>query len=83
MSNVTDFKCFECSRSFPANEIEYVCPACGGNLDVLYDYERIVLENFPSVYRVKCLNHTKPIKLSVDKKHLNSDGTIKDISLIP
>ncbi len=24
----------------------------------IWDYERIVLQNFPSVYKVKCLNHT-------------------------
>jgi threonine synthase len=41
MSNVTGFKCVECARSFSVSEVEYVCPACGGNLDVLYDYERI------------------------------------------
>ncbi|MGE0129407.1 MAG: threonine synthase [Blastocatellales bacterium] len=41
MSNVTGFKCIECARTFGVSEIEYVCPACGGNLDVLYDYERI------------------------------------------
>src|SRR5262249_59552164 len=32
---------FECARSFSVSEVEYVCPACGGNLDALYDYERI------------------------------------------
>lgn len=41
MSNVTGFKCVECARSFSVSEIEYACPACGGNLDVLYGYERI------------------------------------------
>ncbi len=25
-----------------------------------WDYERIVLEKFPKIYRAKCLNHTKP-----------------------
>jgi threonine synthase len=30
----------ECEREHRAGEIEYVCPACGGNLDVLYDYDR-------------------------------------------
>ncbi|KAF0236159.1 MAG: hypothetical protein FD181_2974 [Prolixibacteraceae bacterium] len=25
----------------------------------IWDYERIVLQNFPSVYKVKCLNHTR------------------------
>ncbi|HEX8089619.1 MAG TPA: threonine synthase, partial [Blastocatellia bacterium] len=41
MNNVTGFKCVECAREHRAGEIEYVCPDCGGNLDVLYDYERV------------------------------------------
>ncbi len=41
MSYAIGFQCVECVRSFSVSEIEYVCPACGGNLDVLYDYERI------------------------------------------
>src|SRR5262245_42534754 len=41
MNNVTGFKCIECADSFSESEIEYVCPACGGNLDVLYNYERV------------------------------------------
>jgi len=41
MSSVTGYQCFECSSTFNVEEIEYACPACGGNLDVLYDYEGI------------------------------------------
>ncbi len=41
MKNVNGFQCFECTRTFSVGEIEYVCPECGGNLDVLYDYEQI------------------------------------------
>lgn len=41
MNNVIGFKCFDCERRFAPDEIEYVCPSCGGNLDVLYDYESI------------------------------------------
>jgi len=41
MNNVTGFNCVECARSFSVGEIEYVCPACNGNLDTLYDYERV------------------------------------------
>jgi threonine synthase len=44
MSNVTGFKCIECLRSLSASEIVYVCADCGGNLDVIYDYERIAKE---------------------------------------
>ena len=41
MNNVIGFNCVECMHSYSIGEIEYVCPACGGNLDVLYNYERI------------------------------------------
>ncbi|HJQ27594.1 MAG TPA: threonine synthase [Blastocatellia bacterium] len=41
MSNVISFKCFECAGEFRLDEVEYVCPACGGNLDVLYDYDDV------------------------------------------
>ena len=41
MNNVIGFKCIECAREFRAGEIQYNCTACGGNLDVLYDYDRI------------------------------------------
>jgi threonine synthase len=41
MNNVVGFKCVECADTYDVAEIEYVCPACGGNLDVLYDYDRI------------------------------------------
>ena len=40
MNNVAGFKCFECAREF-RGAVEYVCPACGGNLDVLYDYDAV------------------------------------------
>jgi threonine synthase len=41
MSNLTGFRCIECARLFSVSEIEYACPECGGNLDVLYDYASI------------------------------------------
>jgi threonine synthase len=41
LNNVRGFKCVECSREHAKGEVEYVCSACGGNLDVLYDYERV------------------------------------------
>ncbi len=41
MSNLIGFKCIECAREYRAGEVEYVCPACNGNLDVLYDYDHI------------------------------------------
>jgi threonine synthase len=40
MSNACGFKCVECGRELGLAEAEYVCPSCGGNLDVLYDYDR-------------------------------------------
>jgi threonine synthase len=41
LNNIEGFQCVECARNHRPDEIEYVCPNCGGNLDVLYDYERI------------------------------------------
>ena len=41
MSHAIGFKCIDCSRDIDIGETEYVCPTCGGNLDVLYDYERV------------------------------------------
>ena len=41
MRNMTGFKCVECAGEFRNGEIDYVCPECGGNLDVLYDYEYV------------------------------------------
>jgi threonine synthase len=41
MNNVVGFKCVECAGTYDVAEIEYICPACGGNLDVLYDYDWI------------------------------------------
>ena len=40
----TGFKCFKCAtgqdREFAGN----ICPSCGGNLEVVYNYERLKLE---------------------------------------
>jgi threonine synthase len=41
MSNVIGFKCFDCARQFRSADVEYVCTVCGGNLDVLYDYDEV------------------------------------------
>jgi threonine synthase len=41
VSFVTTFKCVECEREFRIGEVEYVCTACSGNLDVIYDYDRV------------------------------------------
>lgn len=41
MNNVIGFQCVKCAHTHNPHEIEYVCPACGGNLEVLYDYDRI------------------------------------------
>lgn len=41
MSNVLGFQCVECVRNFSPTEVEYICPNCSGNLDVVYDYDGI------------------------------------------
>jgi threonine synthase len=41
MNNVAGLKCVECGREHRIAETVYVCETCGGNLDVLYDYDRV------------------------------------------
>jgi threonine synthase len=41
VDHVIGFECVDCSRHHALGEVEYVCPQCGGNLDVLYDYDRV------------------------------------------
>ena len=41
MENVIGFECAECSRRHRVTEVEYLCPSCRGNLDVIYDYDRV------------------------------------------
>ena len=40
-AHLLGFRCTACDRSFAVNEITYVCPRCGGNLDAAYDYAAI------------------------------------------
>ena len=41
MSCAITLKCVECEREFRIGEVEYVCAQCNGNLDVIYDYDRV------------------------------------------
>jgi threonine synthase len=41
MDHVTGLKCTVCGEVYRPDEVEYVCPNDGGNLDVQYDYNRI------------------------------------------
>ncbi|HSQ19108.1 MAG TPA: threonine synthase [Blastocatellia bacterium] len=41
MTNVAGLKCVECRREHRVGETEYVCASCEGNLDVVYDYDRV------------------------------------------
>lgn len=43
MSHIRGMECVSCRKEIPydASGIQYQCPACGGNLDVVYDYEKI------------------------------------------
>ena len=38
------YRCIACNDSQPADYAGFVCPSCGGNLDVDYDYDKIVPE---------------------------------------
>ncbi len=39
--NILGFQCVECARQHLPGAVNYVCPSCSGNLDVIYDYARV------------------------------------------
>lgn len=41
MKKVLGLECVKCGGKHDAGKVRYVCPACGGNLQVLYDYKAI------------------------------------------
>jgi threonine synthase len=41
ISDVTSFRCVECERDQSIADTEYVCASCSGNLEVLFDYDRV------------------------------------------
>lgn len=40
LTSVSSMRCVECGRDHSAGGTEYVCAACAGNLEVLFDYDR-------------------------------------------
>jgi threonine synthase len=46
MNHVLGFECVDCSRHHDSADVEYVCPDCRGNLDVIYDYDQILTFGF-------------------------------------
>lgn len=41
MKKIKILRCVSCSKEFDANEIKYTCSSCGGNVEVVYDYNLI------------------------------------------
>ena len=39
--NMIAYRCFACSETQEANYDGFLCPVCGGNLDIRYDYEAV------------------------------------------
>ncbi len=35
------YRCSQCGATYAADEVTYTCPTCGGNLDVLLDYDAL------------------------------------------
>jgi len=38
-----DLRCIECGATYSGDEVIYTCMECGGLLDVIYDYDKILL----------------------------------------
>jgi threonine synthase len=45
------FKCIVCEHEFEKDEVDYVCPLCGQNVEVKYDYKKI--KKFFSIKKFK------------------------------
>jgi hypothetical protein len=43
----------------------------------MWDYERIVLEAYPSIYKVKCINHTQILEKTVGTQTIYTDNELK------
>lgn len=41
MNNFSGYRCSLCSKEYSPDEVTYTCPADGGNLDIILDYEQI------------------------------------------
>ncbi|OGS05831.1 MAG: threonine synthase [Elusimicrobia bacterium RIFCSPLOWO2_12_FULL_59_9] len=39
MAKIEGFKCVSCSKEHGAKDVRYICPSCGGNVQVVYDYK--------------------------------------------
>lgn len=39
--NLVGFKCLKCAKEYSLKQARYRCPACSGNLEVVYDYHKI------------------------------------------
>ena len=48
MSNILGFECIDCRQRVDFSPSLYVCPSCGGNLDVEYDYAAIADQFSPA-----------------------------------
>ncbi|WP_372368896.1 threonine synthase [Candidatus Uabimicrobium sp. HlEnr_7] len=41
MKTVNGFRCIKCTKEWLLTQAKYVCPSCGNNLDIVYDYSEI------------------------------------------
>jgi len=39
--NILGLRCLRCGKEHDARRVQYVCPSCNGNLDVVYDYRAV------------------------------------------
>jgi threonine synthase len=51
MGAFSGYRCSICGESYEPQQVEYTCPADGGNLDVVFDWERISKDISPDSIR--------------------------------
>jgi len=54
MKKILNLQCINCGREYKTNEVHFLCPSCGGNLEVNYDYKLIAKR-----FRTDALNENR------------------------
>ncbi len=72
------FKCIVCEHEFEKKDVEYTCPLCGENLEVMYEYKKIK-KNFSKKNLSK--NNNKTIWRYIDLLPVEDNNVLTKIQL--
>jgi len=84
------YRCIACTETLTANFAGFVCPVCGGNLDITYDYEAIREEiekdfHFAPLLPVSRLDAPFPLRIGgtqlIKASHLGETAGLHNVYL--